>query len=205
MAIAGLVMGYLFTAVGVAVVLMTVAAIAKVREQMAKGPPPGFVVQNGPGGKVRVMPGPPAAQRNDPKVTTDPATIQIGTGPVSGTLQGQNVKLEGASIQNGVLSLRQGQEVFADFETLVFLFLKPGEQLPGKQYTIAADTGFGSPHVHLRWKEGDTAKSEALTSGYVMRLEFGQVANRRLPGRIYLELPKSYGTTLTGTFSAEMK
>jgi hypothetical protein len=40
--------------------------------------------------------------------------------------------------------------------------------------------------VTLRWKEGGQMMTGSIDAGYAMRLEFGALANNRLPGKTHL-------------------
>lgn len=57
--------------------------------------------------------------------------------------------------------------------------------------------------ITLRWKAaGGPVQKENYDSGYALRLEFGALANNRLPGKIYLCLPDTEKSYLLGTFHA---
>ena len=88
---------------------------------------------------------------------------------------------------------------------MIFLFLKEGESPEGKSYNITRTSGFGSPHVHLKWKpEGSkTPESEVFMKDYAMRLDFGSIQNDKLPGKIYLCVPDAHKSVVAGTFVAD--
>jgi hypothetical protein len=149
-------------------------------------------------------PAPFEPESKDPKVTTDPATAVIPATPVGGTIQGQPFRCDKATLQPGRLTLRQGKDFFADLEVTIFLTQQAGEKMDGKSLVITPDSGFGSPHVHVKKKENNFPTTKMLVSGYVMRLEFDAAVGKTVSGRIYLEMPQSFGTKLAGTFRATM-
>jgi hypothetical protein len=59
--------------------------------------------------------------------------------------------------------------------------------------------------VTIRWKEGKETKSQSFTSGYALKLELGEIAGNRLPGKIYLCLPDEAQSRVAGTFNAEIR
>ncbi len=208
LAVAGLVMGYALSLLSLAFVAFAVVAVLRVRAQFAEAmqnPPPGMTVRvtRGPGQSVGPMEAANGATPDEPAVATDPATVDIPATPAAGTVRDQRFQCEKATLQSGILTLRQGKDFFADLEVKVFLFLTPGEKLDGKSYRIVPGAAVGSPHVYASKRQGQLPDTKSLTDGYVLRLEFGQAAAKGIPGKIYLELPKSYGTTLAGTFTAE--
>lgn len=141
-------------------------------------------------------------QPAEPPLTTNPNTIDIPAQPVSGTVEKQPFTVNNGEIAAGVLDLQDAAKN-PDIEVLIFLFLKPDESLTGLKRIVPGQSTV--PHIHVRWKDGDTRRSVALTRGYVMRLEFGDHKGNVVPGKIYLELPAAYGTKLTGTFEAKVK
>ena len=123
-----------------------------------------------------------------------------------GMAHGVNFKVEEASIQNGVLKLRQGKDFFADQEFMIFTFLKEGETLDGMKFTVKQDDGHGAPHIHFKYRLGEkkSRKSEMFMTGYTMKLEFGSASGKKIPGKIYLCLPDKAKSFVVGTFEAEL-
>jgi hypothetical protein len=57
--------------------------------------------------------------------------------------------------------------------------------------------------VTLRWKdETGTVQKPGFDGGYALRLQFGTLANNRLPGKIQLCLPDPEKSYLLGSFNA---
>jgi hypothetical protein len=55
----------------------------------------------------------------------------------------------------------------------------------------------------LHWEETER-KSQTFRSGYAMKIQFGQLANNVLPGKIFLCLPDGSQSWIAGTFRAEI-
>ena len=110
-------------------------------------------------------------------------------------------------MENGILSLRQGEDFFPDREFMIFLFPEQGEALEGKTYRVAKDQGHGSPHVHMKWKptDKDVPDAEIFMKQYTMLLEFGKKKNGVLPGKIYLSIPDESKSFVAGAFQADVK
>jgi len=128
-------------------------------------------------------------------------------GSASGKIRGENFEVEDAGIANGILTLRQGSDFFPDYAFLIFLFLKEGEKVDGRTFNITKGQGFGSPHIHMKWKQKDqnAPKTEIFMKDYTMRLEFGKRENGTLPGKISLSLPDKDQSHVNGTFLATIK
>ena len=147
----------------------------------------------------------PAASK--PVWTKDLARMRIPEGTVSGKIHGEEFVLGAAELQDGILTLRQGEDFFPDLALTIFLFLKEGETVEGKKFKITPKTGFGSPHVHVKWREkkGEgMPETEMLMDGYAMVLEFGKKEAGRIPGRIYACLSDKSRSLVAGTFTIVM-
>jgi DNA-directed RNA polymerase subunit RPC12/RpoP len=141
----------------------------------------------------------------DLPVPTDPRTIGIPVSTAAGRLGGQSFQVTKAALQGGVLTLSQGDGFVPDFQVTVFLFTTGLQDLGGTTWLVPNPTAPSpTPHVHLRWREGTTSKTETLSEGYAMRIEFGRTSGQTLPGKIYLELPQRYRTKISGAFTAKL-
>jgi hypothetical protein len=134
---------------------------------------------------------------------TDISTPSI---PAQGMANGVEFKVEKASLENGILELRQGKEFFPDQAFTIFLFLKKGEPLEGKKFIMKPEV-MGGVHVHLKYKVAGKSISETkmFVQGYAMKLEFGQKTGNSIQGTIYLCLPDKEKSFVAGTFEAEVK
>lgn len=135
-------------------------------------------------------------------ITTNPNTVEIPAQAVTGTVEKIPFTLKQAELESDTLHLRDDAND-PNSEVLILLSLQTNEPLNGLKRIVPGQTP--APHIHLRWKEGASRRSVALTAGYVMHLEFGQRNGTVIPGKVYLELPSSYGTKLSGTFEATVK
>jgi len=122
----------------------------------------------------------------------------------AGRVHGQNFNCDRAVLQGGMLTLRVGARGAPDFGMVINFSGVPAEALAGQTINVAtnADKAAG---VTLRWKEGDLSLRENFTNNYAMRLEFGQIADNRMPGKIYLCMPDGQKSYVAGTFNAEIR
>jgi hypothetical protein len=127
--------------------------------------------------------------------------------PASGRLRGEPFSVEDAELSHGVLTLREGKQLHAGRQVLIFTF-EHDRPLDGRLVSVTRKRGFGSPHVHLAarkdWKNG-SRQSAVFVDDYAMRLQFGKRVGNRLPGRIYLCLPDPERSYVEGTFAALLK
>lgn len=152
----------------------------------------------------------PSKMPSKSSVETSATTTLPGTPPAgsaTGKIHGVEFKVEKAEIANGILTLRQGSDFFPDYAVLIFLFLKEGETADGTTFNITKEQGFGSPHIHMKWKQNgqNNPKTEIFLKDYIMRLVFGKRENGRLPGKISLSLPDKDQSFVNGSFFAEIK
>jgi len=104
------------------------------------------------------------------------------------------------------LSLRQGKSGPPDLGLTLQLFAQQGEDLAGKTVEITPDRSPPVPKVILRWKnEQDKAVNKTFAEGYVLRVAFGEVANGRMSGKIYIAIPDDNKSVVAGTFNAEIR
>jgi hypothetical protein len=124
----------------------------------------------------------------------------------AGSIRGKGFRCERSTLQGGELLLRQGRSGPPDLGLSIFLFAHQGEELSGKTIEITPDRAPPLPRIILRWKneEQKAAKSE-IKSGYALKLVFGQAANGKIPGKLYLSLPDDAKSFVAGTFNAEIK
>lgn len=144
---------------------------------------------------------PPAAK---PVWTMSLARMKIPEGAASGKIHGRDFLVEAAELENGILTLRQGEDFFPDLALTIFLFLKDGETAEGKKFRVTPKSGFGSPHVHVKWREkkGEgMPETETIMEKYAMLLELGKKQRGRIPGKIYACLPDESRSFVAGTFT----
>jgi DNA-directed RNA polymerase subunit RPC12/RpoP len=157
---------------------------------------------------------PVATRPEKPPVVAPPAndanwmlmldTNTIPDSPVAGRIHAQNFIVERATFQNGNLTLRQGTHG-AEFGAIINFSGATPEQLSGKTINVTTNAEKAAK-VTLRWKD-DSGKEQKVNfdSGYALRLEFGELANNHLPGKIYLCIPDDEKSYLLGSFNADAR
>lgn len=101
--------------------------------------------------------------------------------PVSGTINGYKIVADRAQLENGILTIRQGNDFFADRKVTVFLFdqgAMAGRTIDG--------TGIGgqAPHVSVSWrenKEDNLPDTKSLATNYDLSLTFGKATEFGIP------------------------
>jgi hypothetical protein len=123
---------------------------------------------------------------------------------VSGRIAGKNFSCDRAVLQGGTLTLRQGPSGSQDPRMTLYLFATQPEELRSQSLTIKTnDTG--APRIVIRWDENQMAMTKSFTSGYALRLDFGNPGPGGMPGKIYICLPDATQSFLAGTFNAEIR
>jgi len=136
----------------------------------------------------------------------DLANVRIPTNSATGRIWGRPFQLQRATMQNGTMALRQGPTWPPDVGVTIVLPKRPVEDYAGKQFFIPTNYTGRAPRVVLRIK--DDQQREATTGfarGYAMRLEFGQIFDGKLFGRIYLCVPDDFKSVVVGSFLAEIR
>jgi hypothetical protein len=88
--------------------------------------------------------------------------------------------------------------------TINFAGAQP-EALSGQSINVTTNAEKAAK-VTLRWKDANgTVQKENYDDSYALRLEFGALANNRLPGKIYLCTPDKEESYLMGTFNADAR
>ena len=141
--------------------------------------------------------------------TLDLFAAKIPEGRVNGKISGTNFVAEMARLDYAgttpVLSLRQGTGISPDREILVYLRLKPGEELGGHTWTVTKDMkGTSVPQIAKRWKTNPkyAPTQKNYFNGYAMKLELAQITNSEVAGKIFVALPDPEQTVVAGLFTA---
>ena len=143
--------------------------------------------------------------------TTDLEKMTFPQARAVGKLGGKPFQPDRVEFQGGILRLRTGKEFFADQEVQLFFFLPSKEvsHLVGKKFHVkpTQQPGEGTTvHVHASVKkEGENVpKTEMYLDKFALKVEFDELKDDQLPGRIYLSLPDQDKSLLAGTFVAEV-
>jgi regulation of enolase protein 1 (concanavalin A-like superfamily)/DNA-directed RNA polymerase subunit RPC12/RpoP len=132
-------------------------------------------------------------------------TNAIPDAPAAGRIHGQDFIVERASFQGGVLTLRSGARGSVEFGCQINFAGAQPEALAGKTINVMTNADKAA-RVSLRWKDaGGEAQKENYEAGYALRLEFGELMNSRLPGKIYLCTPDAEKSYLLGSFNADAR
>jgi DNA-directed RNA polymerase subunit RPC12/RpoP len=162
---------------------------------------------NGPGKKAVATP-PPRVYPIPTNVnwTMDLSEASIPEVTAVGSIHSNGFFCERATLQGGNLTLRQGGSWPPDLGVTVQLFAKQGEELSGKTVEIKPDRTPPIPKIVLRWKdEQQKAVTRNITEGYALKVAFGEAANGRIPGKIFISLPDENKSFIAGTFNAEIR
>jgi hypothetical protein len=109
-----------------------------------------------------------------------------------------------ALLLGGVLILRQNREDLPEMRVVVYLPPKQTEEWQRQSVTVTTnDTVW--PRVELRRVEGRRTIAKVFTNSYALQLEFGELGDGKMPGKIYLCLPDDAKSRVAGTFSAEIR
>jgi DNA-directed RNA polymerase subunit RPC12/RpoP len=138
--------------------------------------------------------------------TMDLSEATLPEATAVGSIHASGFYCERATLQGGHLTLRQGRSGPADLQLTVQLFAHEGEELSGKTVEIQPDRAPPLPKIVLKWKdEQQKSVTRNINNGYALKVAFGDAANGRIPGKIYISLPDENKSFVAGTFNAEIK
>lgn len=136
--------------------------------------------------------------------TLNLAAAKIPELPVAGQINGQSFAVQRTTLRGGMLILWQGAKWPPEAGMAVEFFAKQAEELAGKTILIEAAQS-NAPRLMVRWKdEQGQSVTQEFQAGYALRVEFGELAGTRLPGKIYLAAPDEEKSYLAGTFDADI-
>lgn len=128
-----------------------------------------------------------------------PAAPQAGLDiRLRGELNGEPFKPQHGELVDGLLSLREGQDFFAQREIRIRL---PRPATGPLLIDVLPDDLGELPEVEISWllPDQDLPEARRLSSGYTLHLDLAERAPGRLAGDFHLVLPPRYATTLSGT------
>lgn len=148
------------------------------------------------------MPPEESRAQQPPKNAAQTKTTTIPDQPVKGIILGHEFQVEQAKLENGILTLRQGKDFFADRSIDIFTF--EDGSLDNKSIIVSSNTGFGSPHLHLgvRKVNKNVPDKTVVMDGYEMELSFGQAEKLGIPFSIKLTVDKDPRTEVAGKYLA---
>lgn len=161
-------------------------------------------------------PADPAPEKELPPLpavwTLDVDQARIPEGKANGMISGTNFVVETARLDSMagnvyLLRLIQGAAASPDRGFMVYLRPNAGESITGRTWTVSPELkGRAVPQVVKLWKTNPRyqAQQKPFASGYAMKLEFGQVTNGVIPGKIFLAVPPEAEQSLVaGIFKAK--
>jgi len=128
----------------------------------------------------------------------------ISDSPAAGRIHGLDFGCDRAVFQSGVLILRAGRSGPIESGVIINFSGANEEALSGKTINVMTNADLAA-RVTLRWLADGEEQKASYTNGYAMRLQFGQLVNERLPGKIYLCLPDDEKSYLVGSFIADVR
>jgi hypothetical protein len=152
------------------------------------------------GGEER--PQPAAAPAPKPSAAAKPEAPAIPAQPAKGQIAGAAFAPEAVMFEGGVLAFVQSKD--PQSAVLIRVVAPKWETPSGKKFKYAP-AGANSPLVTVNRLEQGELKPLTYSDKYTLVLEFGQEKDRKLPGKILLEVPGQAKTSVAGTFDAEIK
>jgi hypothetical protein len=138
--------------------------------------------------------------------TLDLSSATFPDGPAAGSIHQHGFQIEKATLQGGSLTLRQGRSGPPDLGLTIVFFAQQGEELSGKSIEVTSNRPPPLPRVTLRWKDDqDKPVNRQIPSGYALKVVFGEAANARISGKIFICLPDEAKSFVAGTFQADIK
>ena len=179
------------------VVLVAAAGGAYLMSQQGGGLDLSFITDLLPGEEPKPTSAPtPTAQpkKASPEATTIPAT------PVKGQIAGNVFEPDSVVLEGGVLAFVQSKE--PQTAVLVRLVGPRWETPAGKKFKYAPATG-DAPVVVVNRMVQSEMKQQSYPDKYSLVLEFASEKDRRLSGKLSLDVPGE--AKLAGTFDADIK
>jgi hypothetical protein len=123
-----------------------------------------------------------------------PAELAIA---LNGELYGRPFAPQQGELIDGVLSLREGQDFFAQSELLIRL--PQAVKGPLRLDVLPGDEGV-LPEIEISWllPEQELPEARRLSRGYTLHLDLQPQAPNRLVGNFHLVLPPQFKTSLSG-------
>jgi hypothetical protein len=149
-------------------------------------------------------PAPVAPPANDADWMLNLETVtNLPDAPVAGRIHTKNFIIERAYFStNGTLTLRAGTHGPVELGVLIYFTGAQAESLSGQTINVMTNADRAAK-VSFRWTDDTGAVQRTnFDNGYAMRIEFGALANNRLPGKIYLCTPDDEKSYVMGSFNA---
>jgi hypothetical protein len=191
--------------IGLALVIAAGAAGFFVYRGKHAAPPKPPITADAPVKKTALPKPPPAPPASDTNWMLTLTTNAIPDTPAAGRIHGLDFIIERASFQSGTLTLRQGGRGPVEFGVQINFGGAVAESLSGQTLNVSSDADKAAK-ISWHWKDATGAvQKDNYDSGYALRLEFGALANNKLPGKIWLCTPDAEKSYLLGSFTADAR
>jgi hypothetical protein len=170
--------------------------------RLAAAPPP---ATNAAPAEPEPAPPPPPAPVIPVVWTLDVDHARIPEAKANGTISGTNFLVETAVCSPQYLGLYEGAIRSPDAAVVVYLNLRPGESLTNRSFTVSPDKRDpGVRTVAKLWKTNPHSPphNNPFSSGYALKLDFGDAVSNTISGKIFLALPDTEQTVVAGQFKA---
>lgn len=150
------------------------------------------------------------ATTNSPPAAPEGWTLDLAKAPfqdtkVTGRILGIRFNCEKVTLEGGVLSFLQNAGLPSERRVAISLFAHRPERLADKMFEIRNDRTGPRPKVSLEVRHaGETPATRTLDRNYALRMEFGEITEERLPGRIYLAISDEEKSFINGQFDAQI-
>lgn len=132
----------------------------------------------------------------------DLAGAPIPATTLAGSLHHLAFTLERATLTGSNLTFRIGRSGQVELGLNIYFFNRQAEELSGRIAEVKPGDPT-APRVVLHWKDTER-HSETFHHGYAMKIEFGQISDNAVPGKIFICLPDDSQSWIAGTFMAEI-
>jgi hypothetical protein len=137
--------------------------------------------------------------------TLDLANASVLDSKVTGRILGVRFNCEKVTLEGGLLSFFQNAGLPSERRVTIYLFSHRPERLADKTLEIPHDRTGPRPRVLLEVRHAREAPTtRTLDQNYALRMEFEEITESRLPGRIYLAFSDEEKSYITGRFEAQI-
>jgi hypothetical protein len=147
---------------------------------------------------------------NPPPVTPKHWTLDLTNAPmldskVTGRILGVKFNCEKVTFEGGILSFFQNAGLPSERRVTISLFARRPERLADKSFEVPHDRTGPRPKVLLEVRHvGEAPTTRTIEQNYALRMEFEEIIEARLPGRIYLAIPDEEKSYINGEFDAQI-
>lgn len=130
--------------------------------------------------------------------TMDLANAAYPQGAASGRVHGADFTVGSCLFKNGDLKITSAGD-----KTLFVIIRGLDDDAQGHRYELSPFQS-GNVQVYVHWSENGQGRSQSFAGAYALKLEFGNIAERKMPAQIYLCLPDDDKSYLAGALDARI-